>query len=346
VKHVVVRGEPKPGHRQEAIRIMAGGGVVLLPCGENYLLVSRSEDRLAPFGYSLRQRLVRDRAEFDALLAAPSMDIRRLADAFLPGDLTLVVGTEHDRTGVMMPRTGFLAGLLSESAEPLHFQEVLDCDSGQDLQDAYRDRVDLWLDAGGVRLTPSTLLDVTGRRPIMNRKGAIPILDIERVLGDRLKLGPAVVFAVLFVCTGNTCRSAMARGILEQRLRGQRALVYSAGTNTVAGMPASEGATQVMRENGIDLSRHSSTPLTASQVRDADLILCMEPRHRRRVLELVPEAESRTFLQMDYCGHAESVEVFDPVGSSLEVFREVAKIIAECLEKVAQDIEWRLAPEQ
>ena len=71
----------------------------------------------------------------------------------------------------------------------------------------------------------------------------------------------------------------------------------------------------------------------------------MEPKHRRRVLELVPEAESRAFLQMDYCGRTGSEEVFDPVGSSLEVFREVAKIIAECLERVARDIEWRLTAE-
>lgn len=326
--------------------MLMSGGVVLLPCGGSYLLVSRSEEQLGPFGYPLRQRLIRDRAEFDELLTSPSVGVLRLAEAFMPGDLTLVVDAGSGSIGVMMPGAGLLAGLMSELSEPLFFQEVLDCDSSQDLQEVYGGRVDLWLDIGGVHLTPSTLVDSTSRTPRLDRKGAIPILDIERALGGKVKLGPAVVFAVLFVCTGNTCRSAMARGILEQRLRGRRVMVYSAGTNTVAGMPVSEGAGQVMRETGIDLSRHFSTPLTVSQVRDADLILCMEPRHRRRVLELVPEAESRTFLQMGYCGRTGSEEVFDPVGSSLEVFREVAKIVVECLDPVARDIEWRLTAEK
>ena len=91
--------------------MLDSGGVVLMPCGESYLLVSRSETRLGSFGYSLQQRLVRDRAEFDALLAAPSADVLRLADAFLPGGLTMVVNTGPGRTGVMMPRAGFLAGI-------------------------------------------------------------------------------------------------------------------------------------------------------------------------------------------------------------------------------------------
>jgi protein-tyrosine-phosphatase len=170
-------------------------------------------------------------------------------------------------------------------------------------------------------------------------------VDGERAPGRREQPGPDVAFVVLIVCTGNTCRSAMAQVLLERRLRGRRVSISSAGTNTVAGMPASEGAAQVMHEQGLDLSGHRSTPLTAALVRAADLILCMESRHRRRVLEFVPEAESRTFLVTNYCGGTGSEDVFDPVGSSLEVFREVAKIIAECLEKAAQDMEWRLSPE-
>jgi protein-tyrosine-phosphatase len=345
MKRVVVRGELKSAHRQEAARVLGSDGVVLLPCGGGYLLVSRSEERLQPFGYSLSQRLVRDRAQFDALLVAPTAEVIRLADAFLPGGLTMVVNTGPGRAGLMMPDSSFLAGIVEQQGAPVYFHEVLDCDSGQDLQAGYADRVDLWLDTGGDCLLPSTLVDVTRDQPVVERRGTIPVLDIERILGTNVKLGPSVVFSVLFVCTGNTCRSAMARGILEQRLRNQRVVSYSAGTNTALGLPVSEGARQAVRAMGVDLSRHFSTPLTASQIREADLILGMEPRHKRRVIELVPEAATRTFLLTEFSARPGLGEIYDPMGSSLEVFREVAKIIAECLEQVARDIERRLAPQ-
>jgi protein-tyrosine-phosphatase/tRNA A37 threonylcarbamoyladenosine synthetase subunit TsaC/SUA5/YrdC len=339
-----MRGELKNSQRGEVAKVLSNGGVVLLPEGGNYLLVSLKEAKLRPFGYPECQRLVWDRKGLDSLWNAPSAAAKKLADAFLPGELTLVVNTSLGRANLMMPDSSFLAGIASQLGDSLYFHEVLDCDSGKDLEDFYGDRVDLWLDAGGVHLMPSLLVDVTRDQPIVERRGAIPVLGIEQVLGTKVKLGPSVVFSVLFVCTGNTCRSAMARGILEQRLRNQRVVIYSAGTNAAPGAPVTEGALLAVQAMGIDLSRHFSTPLTASQIRDADLILGMEPRHRRRVVELLPGAASRTFLLPEFSAKQADEEVYDPVGSSLEVFREVAKIIAECLDKVARDIAWRLAP--
>ena len=358
-KHVVVRGELKADHRRAAAEAVSRGCVVLLPCAQNYLLISRSEERLRSVrparpaagltnlgttDSELTLRLVRDRKEFDALLLTSSAAAVKLADAFLPGELTLAVNSRAGKISVMMPDSSLIAGLASQVNDPLFLREILDCDSGSDLAKAYADQVDLWLDIGRTRLTPSTLVDITGRWPQVRRKGAIPIFDVERVLGSKVKLGSGVVFTVLFVCTGNTCRSAMAKAILEHRLPGQRVLVDSAGTSAAPDMPASDGARRAMQEQGADLERHRSTLLTARQIRDADLIIGMESRHRQRVVELVPGAESRTLLLSSFAGRADSEAIYDPIGSSLEVFREVAKIIAEALERVAQDIEWRLTP--
>src|ERR671921_117393 len=102
---------------------------------------------------------------------------------------------------------------------------------------------------------------------------------------------------ILFVCTGNTCRSAMAEGI-ARRVASERGLsdlaVASAGTGAnpfPAGTPmpefgASDGALLVALENGIDLGGHRARPLTRELVQQADLVLAMGDRHLARVAEL------------------------------------------------------------
>jgi protein-tyrosine-phosphatase len=102
---------------------------------------------------------------------------------------------------------------------------------------------------------------------------------------------------ILFVCTGNTCRSAMAEGI-ARRVASERGLsdvvVASAGTGAnpfPPGTPmpefgASDGAILVALENGIDLGAHRAKPLTISRVSGADLVLAMGDRHLARVAEL------------------------------------------------------------
>ncbi|MCA9436480.1 MAG: low molecular weight phosphatase family protein, partial [Candidatus Omnitrophica bacterium] len=82
---------------------------------------------------------------------------------------------------------------------------------------------------------------------------------------------------VLLVCTGNSCRSAMAEGLLKRMLREGKVdnvSVRSAGTMTGGGSPASEGAQAVCREVDVDLSEHRSSPLTGSMLSWADIILC------------------------------------------------------------------------
>jgi protein-tyrosine-phosphatase len=154
-----------------------------------------------------------------------------------------------------------------------------------------------------------------------------------------------VYFTVLFICTGNTCRSAMAKGILEQRLKGERVMVYSAGTHDFGRMPASDGALEVAREYGADLSNHYSVPLSRYLIDNADLILCMEHRHKSRVLELSPEAASRTFMLTVYANCSGIDEIFDPVGSSIPIFRKVAEQINQCLDVVVRDVKDRTSRE-
>jgi protein-tyrosine-phosphatase len=133
----------------------------------------------------------------------------------------------------------------------------------------------------------------------------------------------------------------MAKGILEKILEKENVFVYSAGTIAPEGSLPSEFAVIAAQKYGADIRHHLSAPLTKELINDADLILVMSPKHKDAVIELVPEAKSKTFLLCEYAfGLNEEVE--DPIGQPLEIFEKVAAIINENLVKVTEKIKERL----
>jgi glycine hydroxymethyltransferase len=130
---------------------------------------------------------------------------------------------------------------------------------------------------------------------------------------------------VLFVCTGNVCRSPMAQGLFADLVRGRRDIeVTSAGIGAVGGQPPSHYAVEVMAELGLDIRNIRSKPLMVELVRRADFIFVMTYGHLDSMLLLFPSAAEKTFLLREFETDLPVMEreLSDPIGQSREIYRE------------------------
>ena len=150
---------------------------------------------------------------------------------------------------------------------------------------------------------------------------------------------------ILLVCTGNSCRSVMAWGLLKEMLKEKDDYkIITAGTGTIKGMPPTRETIQVMFEQNINVSLHRSQLINNEMLSGADLVLVMEKRHKEALLSRDPRVQNKVHLLSEF-GRQESEDklvdpdVPDPIGKPVEFYREILAIIKEALIRTVKKLE-------
>lgn len=145
---------------------------------------------------------------------------------------------------------------------------------------------------------------------------------------------------IVFVCTGNTCRSPMAHGLLEHYLQENNIKhidVKTAGVMTIPGLLPTQEAVLVMDGVEIDIRKHRSAPLSPEMLRKADLVLGMTPFHVQFALRMEETARGKTFLLKEYTkSDLKNYQISDPMGATLEVYKRVFREIKLAIDKLCE----------
>ena len=177
----------------------------------------------------------------------------------------------------------------------------------------------LILDAGPIEgIGVPTVVELDGSHGKLLEPGVIAMEQLQ-ALSQLL---------ILFVCTGNTCRSPMAAALMNQKIQSRfgrspesvPVIATSAGVSAFGGDPASTGARQAIRRFGIQLESHQSSPLQSYLVEQADLILVMGNRHRNYICSNWPEFADKVHLVASDGG-----EISDPFGGPVEIYSQCAE---------------------
>lgn len=331
----------------ECARLIERGGIVAFPTETVYGLGVNSDDKKAlrrlaeikarpsekPFTIhtSAFQRI-------EDFTSDGSIAVYKLIDRFWPGPLTLLLRSKKakESVGLRCPSNPIaqelinrsLSTIVASSANLSDQQAAID--SGR-VVELFSDKVDAIIDAGKTQLgIESTIVDLSSGEVRYIRIGAIEKERIEKVLNTKI---------VLFVCTGNSCRSVMAGALLKRELKAlgrSNVEVIDAGTATLGGAPPTEQTIKLLADEGIEVKDHTSNRLTRRMLKKADLILVMEKAHEEYIATLEPTIRKRVFLLREFTLGKDSTnaEIVDPIGKSLEVYKDCFSIIKQAVERL------------
>ena len=148
---------------------------------------------------------------------------------------------------------------------------------------------------------------------------------------------------IMFVCTGNICRSAMAHRYMQQKLKKlnkENYLISSCGTYATTGEKSTNNAKIAMKDYNVNLENHRSTNIRDIDIVNYDLVICMTVQHKKDIKILYPNLTDKVYTLIEYVkGNDEYIDIDDPWGFNIQIYKDCAKKIVENVDKLIKKLE-------
>jgi len=357
---------------QHAVEVLKKGGVVLYPTDTVYGLgVDVANEKAMKKIYQLKGRdisqpvsfMAHDVDQIEAYHGLLELELRHQLDILFPGKITALLENtfkkslpvfsavrEQKKVGWRIPDHPFCLDLSSSYGKPVSTTSANRSGHGnladvKEILSQLNGKPDLVIDAGDVnKKSGSTIINFTKEPLMIVRQGEIKKETLQDLLPDQSFRFKKSTFEIIFVCSGNVCRSPMAEGILKAMLTKTRfkniIRVLSAGTLDLPPTPVHNWAEKVAAANEINIQSHISSPVSTKIMDRADMVVTMAVNHMRHIKKNYPEHAHKVIMLKEWKRGKQlsNPSIADPIGHKIDFFSDTFSEIHSELKRVLPHI--------